>query len=59
MTQKQELKAVSLQIAVGIIGNSADHAIETYLPLAEKIEQYLNPLTKNTGPSVTEVSFRV
>jgi hypothetical protein len=58
IVNKQELKAVSLQIAVGIIGNLPGQSIEPYLSLAKKVEEYLNPPSENRGGTVTEAPMK-
>jgi hypothetical protein len=54
MTNEQELRAKSLEIAVSILGSTNDSHLDKYLPLAREIARYINasPSDTPTGGSV-------
>jgi hypothetical protein len=56
MNEQKEIRAKSLEIAVSILGGSADSPLDKYLPLADLIAEYINTGRKDKKPSSDGVS---
>jgi hypothetical protein len=55
MTEKQEIRAKSLEIAVSILGGSPDSRLDKYLTLADGIADYINTSPPGVAPKGSTV----